>query len=201
MDITSLNNTLRFESEIFVGDYSEYSKDNPCCPYNGVMIANMPLQYIAFLHIHNPIHIPVLGVNFESNLDIFRHQDGSLISNCECMFISDKSCKKGWLLLVELKYWSGSKKRLRLNLKKAVSQLESSFLQLSNTKLFFDQREYRCAWVVSLPGHDELIPFSSFFANPDLLLDYKEKYDVDIFTDNQLTILSHEFIVAGAMDF
>lgn len=83
-------------------------------------------------------------------------------------------------------------------MEKAFSQMESTYLHLRDEKSVFMQGEYRCAWVVSLPEHDDLIPFSSFMAQPELLLDFKDKYGVDIFTDNKLMVVSHEHIIAMA---
>ena len=190
--------TTRYESEVYIGDYTEYVKSHPDCGYHGVVISNMPIALISSLHIHNPVHIPMMGVNFEENLDVFKSGDGTIVSNCECMLVSDKASKKGWLLLAELKYCGGSQQAVQRNLEKAFSQMESTYLHLRDKKHVFVQGEYRCAWVVSLPEHDDLIPFSSFMAQPELLLDFKDKYGVDIFTDNNLMVVSHEHIIAMA---
>ncbi len=186
----------RFESEVYIGDYTQYVKTHADCGYNGVVMKNMPLPLIASLHIHNPIHIPMLGANFEDNLDLFRSENGSLISSCECMLVSDKSNKKGWLLLAELKYCGGSLLAVQRNLEKAFTQLESTYLFLRDVKHVFAQGEFRCAWVVSLPEHDDLVPFSSFLSEPEVLLDFKDRYGVDVFTDNNIKVVSHEHVVA-----
>lgn len=190
--------TTRYESEVYIGDYTEYVKSHPDCGYHGVVISNMPIALISSLHIHNPVHIPMMGVNFEKNLDVFKSGDGTIVSNCECMLVSDKASKKGWLFLAELKYCGGSLQAVQRNLEKAFGQMESTYLHLRDEKHVFVQGEYRCAWVVSLPEHDDLIPFSSFMAQPELLLDFKDKYGVDIFTDNNLMVVSHEHIIAMA---
>jgi hypothetical protein len=192
--VTIFNHTQRFESEIYIGDYTEYAKTHPSSLEKGVKMANMPLDDIEMLSVHNPIHIPVMGVNFELNNNVFK-QDG-FCSNCECMLVSDKANKKGWLALVELKYCGGSANAVSRNMGKALSQLESTFLHLRDVKKIFKQDDFRFVWVISLPEHDDLIPFSSFYYYPEQLLEYKEKYGVGIFTDNHLTILSHEYIVA-----
>ena len=140
----------------------------------------------------------MMGVNFEENLDVFKSGDGTIVSNCECMLLSDKASKKGWLLLAELKYCGGSLQAVQRNLEKAFSQMESTYLHLRDKKNVFTQAEYRCAWVVSLPEHNDLVPFSSFLSEPELLLDFKDKYGVDIFTDNNLMVVSHEHIIAMA---
>lgn len=188
--------TTRYESEVYIGDYTEYVKSHPDCGYHGVVISNMPIALISSLHIHNPVHIPMMGVNFEKNLDVFKSGDGTIVSNCECMLVSDKASKKGWLLLAELKYCGGSQQAVQRNLEKAFSQMESTYLHLRDEKHVFTQGEYRCAWVVSLPEHDDLVPFSSFLSQPELLLDFKDKYGVNIFTDNNLMVVSHEHIIA-----
>ena len=190
--------TTRYESEVYIGDYTEYVKSHPDCGYHGVVISNMPIALISSLHIHNPVHIPMMGVNFEKNLDVFKSGDGTIVSNCECMLVSDKASKKGWLFLAELKYCGGSLQAVQRNLEKAFGQMESTYLHLRDKKHVFVQGEYRCAWVVSLPEHDDLIPFSSFMAQPELLLDFKDKFGVDIFTDNNLMVVSHEHIIAMA---
>ena len=198
MMLEVFEHTTRYESEVYIGDYTEYVKSHPDCGYHGVVISNMPIALISSLHIHNPVHIPMMGVNFEKNLDVFKSGDGTTVSNCECMLVSDKASKKGWLLLAELKYCGGSQQAVQRNLEKAFGQMKSTYLHLRDKKHVFTQGEYRCAWVVSLPEHDDLIPFSSFMAQPELLLDFKDKYGVDIFTDNNLMVVSHEHIIAMA---
>jgi hypothetical protein len=138
----------------------------------------------------------MLGVNFEENEDVFKREKRSTVSNCECMLLSDKSSRKGWLLLAELKYCGGSQRAIQRNMKNALSQLESTYLHLRDVKHVFVQGEFRCVWVVSLPEHDDLVPFSSFLSQPELLLDFKDKYGVDVFTDNNLKVVSHEYIMA-----
>lgn len=196
MKLEVFDQKTRFESEVYVGDYTEYVKKHADCGYNGVVMKNMPLPYIASLHIHNPIHIPMVGVNFEENKEVFKRADGTTVSNCECMLVSDKSSKKGWLLLAELKYCGGSQLAVQRNLDKAFTQLESTYLHLRDVKHVFGQGEFRCAWVVSLPEHNDLVPFCSFLSEPEVLLDFKDRYGVDVFTDNNLKVVSHEYVVA-----
>lgn len=186
----------RFESEVYIGDYTEYVKTHADCGIDGVVMKNMPLPHIASLHIHNPIHIPMQGVNFEANEEVFKREDRSKVSNCECMLVSDKSSRKGWLLLAELKYCGGAKFAVQRNLEKAFTQLESTYLYLRDVKHVFGQGEFRCAWVVSLPEHDDLVPFSSFLSEPEALLYFKDRYGVDVFTDNNLKVFSHEYVFA-----
>ena len=196
MKLEVFDQRTRYESEVYIGDYTQYVKTHPNCGYKGVVMKIMPIPYIASLHIHNPVHIPMLGVNFEENEDVFRMDNGTTVSNCECMLVSDKASKKGWLLLAELKYCGGSQLAVQRNLEKAFTQMESTYLYLRDVKHVFGQGEFRCASVASMPEHDDLVPFSSFMSQPELLLDYKDRYGVDVFTDNNLKVVSHEYVVA-----
>lgn len=189
----------RFESEIYVGDYTEYAKSHPDSPHYGVEMSNMPLTGIDSLHFVNPNHIPVLGVNFEQHQEAFDVEGGKRASNCECMLVSDKAVARGWLVLAELKYCSGANKAVRRNLKKAISQLESTFLHLRDRLGCLNMDNFRLYWIVSMPEHDNLIPFSAFLSAPEDVLEYKEKYGVNLLTDNIIRVLSHERITVGTM--
>ena len=83
--------TQRFESDFYIGDYTEYAKTHPSCAKKGVVMSNMPLTEIKTLHFVNKQHIPVLAINFEKNLEYFKGVDHKLLSNCECMLVSDKA--------------------------------------------------------------------------------------------------------------
>lgn len=172
--------TQRFESDFYIGDYTEYAKFHPTCGIDGVVMSNMPLSEIKTLHFVNKQHIPVLAVNFEKNQSYFKDAKQGIVSNCECMFVSDKARKKGWLVLAELKYCGGESKTVNRNFKKALSQLKETFLYLRDIKRLFGESEYRYVWIVSLPEHDEMIPFSQFYPSPGDLLAYNEQYHVNL---------------------
>ena len=186
--------TERFESDFYIGDYTEYAKKHPTHRLDGVVMSNMPLTEIKTLHFVNKQHIPVLAINFEKNLNYFKGVDHKLLSNCECMLVSDKARKKGWLVLAELKYCGGKSQMVNRNFEKALSQLKETFLYLRDVKHLFGEKDFRYVWVVSLPGHDEMIPFSQFYPSPDKLLAYKDEYDVNLICSNTLEIRTHQHI-------
>ena len=165
--------TERFESDFYIGDYTRYSESHPTCGKTGVVMSSMPFADIKTLHFENKQHIPVLAVNFEKNLSYFRGNDHELVSNCECMLVSDKARKKGWLVLAELKYCGGDPRTVNDNFEKALSQVKDTFLYLRDIKHLFGESDYRYIWVVSLPEHDEMIPFSQFYPSPERILTYK----------------------------
>ena len=55
-------------------------------------------------------------------------------------------------------------------------------------------QDYRYIWVVSLPEHDDLIPFSQFYPSPERILDYKEKLHVNLISSNVIEILTHQHV-------
>lgn len=186
--------TQRFESDFYIGDYTEYVKNHPTCGNDGVVMSNMSLPEIKTLHFVNKQHIPVLAINFEKNQSYFKESKQGIVSNCECMLVSDKARKKGWLVLAELKYCGGEPKTVNRNFKKALSQLKETFLYLRDIKRLFGESEYRYVWIVSLPEHDEMIPFSQFYPSPGDLLAYNEQYHVNLICSNTIEIRTHQHI-------
>lgn len=53
------NATQRFESDIYIGDYTHYIEENPLTHKKGVVMSNQPLNDIASLHFINHQHISV----------------------------------------------------------------------------------------------------------------------------------------------
>ena len=60
--------TKRFDSDFYVGDYTQYAETHADCQYSGVTISDVSLPDIKCLRFINKQHVPVLAVNFEKNL-------------------------------------------------------------------------------------------------------------------------------------
>ena len=45
MELEVFEQKTRFESEVYIGDYTQYMKMHTDCSYDGVVIKNMPLPY------------------------------------------------------------------------------------------------------------------------------------------------------------
>ena len=185
---------LRFESDIYVGDYTQYTKSYPTSSKAGVCITSQPPLDILSLRFVNKQHIPVLAINFEKNLHYFDTMDKGRISNCECMLVSDKARKKGWLVLAELKYCGGNPRTIMDNFEKALSQLKETFLFLRDVKHLFADDDYRYHWVISMPEHDDLVPFSQFYPSPEKILEYKDLYHVNLISTNEVEIRTHQHL-------
>ena len=142
--------TLRFESDFYVGDYTQYAANHPGYQYTGVIMSDVSLPDIQSLHLLNRQHVPVLAINFEKNLAYFKDEKGNLVPNCECMLVSDKARRKGWLILAELKYCGGNPRTVKENFEMALAQVRDTFLFLRDVKHLFGAEDYKYVWVVSL---------------------------------------------------
>lgn len=181
--------TRQHTGDVYVADYTQYSKDHPTC-MKGVEISDEKPDDIESLAFLNPNNVPVVSVNFEENEQFFRTGDNKQIhSSCECMLVSAQcSARKRWLALVELKYCKSADRNIASNFEDAISQLETTFIYLKDTKNVFSQDEYRYFWVVSMPEHSEKAPFSAFAWSQDDALRYQDLYKVTIYSDNQVEI-------------
>ena len=189
--------TLRFESDFYVGDYTQYAANHPEYKHSGVTMSDASLPNIKSLHFLNRQHVSVLAINFEKNLGYFKDDKGNLVSNCECMLVSDKARRKGWLILAELKYCGGNPRTVNENFEMALAQVRDTFLFLRDITHLLGAEDFRYIWVVSLPEHDDLIPFSRFYPSPDRILDYKEKLHVNLISSNVIEIRTHQHVVGG----
>ncbi len=186
--------TERFESDFYIGDYTQYAESHASYEKTGVVLSNMPLTDIKALHFVNKRHIPVLAINFEKNLSYFRGNDHELVSNCECMLVSDRARKKGWLVLAELKYCGGDRRTVNENFEKALSQIRDTFMYLRDVKHLFGETDFQYIWAISLPEHDEMIPFSQFYPSPERILTYKEQLHVNLICSNMIEIRTHQHL-------
>lgn len=186
--------TIRFESDFYVGDYTQYAENHEDCKSRGIVMSDVPLPDIQSLRFINKQHVPVLAVNFEKNMGYFKKDKGRFVSNCECMLVSDKARHKSWLILAELKYCGDNPRTVNDNFENALAQLRDTFMYLRDEKHLFGALDYKYIWVVSLPEHDELIPFSQFYPSPERLLEYKEKLNVSIICSNVIEIQTHQHV-------
>lgn len=175
-----------FNGDIYVGDYTEYSKNNPEYAGVGVVYAGEPLQDLNALHIINAREIPVATVNFEDCANLLKDEDGKQVKQCEGMCFAVRARRHGWVLLIELKYCL--EKNVGSNVDDAVFQLEQSLNYLRNTKAVIEKKD-RVYWVVSVPDHSEIEPFNSFMYSQDDLLELQERSGVvAFFRQNTLEI-------------
>ena len=190
------SNIRHHSGDVYVADYTQYAKSHPESPMKGVTISDVRPPLIGSLAFENPNAVRLMSVNFEENQYFFRPiGEHRTVSNCECMLVSEDGAKKRWIVLAELKYCKGEDRNIASNFSKALSQLEETFLYLVDEKKIFATSDYRFYWVVSIPEHSEKAPFSAFFLSQDDELQYKEKYNSIIISDNVARIWTGSVIL------
>ena len=127
-------------------------------------------------------------MNFENNQALFKPNGRDKVSNCECMLVSEQGNQKRWLALTELKYCKGKDRNIASNFETALGQLRDTFVYLRDEVGLFGINDYRYFWIISMPEHNDKIPFSAFVLTQDELMEYKNLYNTVIISDNVVDI-------------
>lgn len=180
--------SLHHVADVYVADYTQYASEHQEVAKRGVVVSDEKPDLIGSLHFRNPNSVRVLSVNFEKNPALFKRDNGTKVSSCECMLISEQGTRKRWLALVELKYCKGEDRNIETNFTDALTQLRSTFLYLRDEVKLFGADEYKYYWIISLPDHNDKIPFSAFVLTQDELVEYKSLYNSVIISDNVVDI-------------
>lgn len=173
---------------VYVADYTQFASEHLDMVEKGVVICDVKPQLIGSLLFRNPNGVKVFSVNFEKNPAVFKIDDGKKVSNCECMLVSEQGNKKRWLALAELKYCKGEDCNIASNFKDALNQLRDTFLHLRDVVGLFKENDYRYFWIISMPEHNDKVPFSAFVLSQDELVAYKDIYNSLIISDNVVDI-------------
>lgn len=193
--IEGFKGVYSFDSDFFVGDYTEYLKTHSeFKDVKGVLITSKERDEISFLHFHNKNQVKVDCVNFEENPSFLKDEAGKTVKQCECFCVSQKDKGKAWFALVELKYCKAAKENIIRNFHAAIGQLEKSFIYLRDIKQLIEEKEYHYYWIVSMPEHTDQVPFTSFAMSQNEILDYKDKYHAIIIGDTDIEILNPGYI-------
>lgn len=174
--------------DVYVADYTQYAYEHSDYEAKGVVVGDIKPELIGSLKFCNPNGVKIMSVNFENNPAVFRDENGQMVSSCECMLVSEEGNKKRWLALAELKYCKGEDRNITSNFTDALTQLRNTFLFLRDKVKLFGRDDYRYYWIVSLPEHNDKIPFSSFVLSQDELMEYKDIYNSIIISDNVVDV-------------
>lgn len=180
----------RFSSDLYIADYTEYSKTNEA-PSVGVCMSVVKPPIEAF-YLKNKNEITFDTINFEENKSVFRNKSGRTVQQCECMCLSSKAKNKGWLFLLELKYCR--EKNVATNAKYALEQLEHTYFFLRDEKNIIDRAKHRVYWIISVPDHSNKAPFDAFILSQEQKLDYKLNLGIIILGENEVEILNEGYI-------
>ncbi len=198
----------QFSSDVYITDYTHYRSDrlkagatkeelNDEGIPQGVDITDSPSPILDSFHITNKRQVSITAINFERNMQFFRDADGHDLSQCECLSYADGATSKGWLMLHELKYCKSN--NIETNFDAAVKQIERTYLHLRDDfqdAPFLKDGQYRYYWVISIPDHLELSPFSGFDYDEDRVLELNGQYNCTIWGINQVEVLNTGFLRA-----
>ena len=178
-------------SDIYIADYTEYSKTHDTSVSGVKILANKPGELEVF-HLKNKKGISIDAVNFEENQSVLKDEQGKVVKQCECMCASSGAKNKGWLFLLELKYCLD--KNIASNAGNALRQLEKTFLFLRDEKKIINRQCHRVYWIISIPDHSSKAPFDAFVLDQDKKLKYKQDLDVIIFGENAVEVLNEGYL-------
>ena len=71
-------------SDIYIADYTEYSKTHDTSVSGVKILANKPGELEVF-HLKNKKGISIDAVNFEENQSVLKDEQGKVVKQCECM--------------------------------------------------------------------------------------------------------------------
>lgn len=128
------------------------------------------------------------GVNLEKNKSLFASGE----KDCECVFQSAKFKKKGWLLLLELKYCKDEERNLTDNLDKAVKQVTQTYQTLVSSKIV-DSEQLRVYCNIAAPPSSRE-PFTSFLTTQDAAKKLLDESKIHLLGFNEVLILNEGYI-------
>ena len=179
----------QYNADVYIADFTEYNKSAHAilAPASGVYLDVQDNGIIPSFLLTDKNHYPFVAINLEENKTLLKREDGTLVSQCECILFAEREETPAWMILLELKYCA-SKNRFSETLE-AISQLKKTCKYVTE-KSFFDMAHFKRYFVVSTPGVEPLDPFDATYFNQDDMLTLKEEYNAQIFLTNQVDILT-----------
>ena len=179
-------NSQTYTTNIFISDFTRYKELYPehVIPSDGVYVSSEPNSIIPSLLIENPHGLSIKVVNIEQNKLLFKNDDGTQTTQCECICIPLRKKPRMLMLFVELKYCLP--KNIYTNVLTAIKQLKETCRYVFGVKQYFEETKYKRAFVVATPGVAPLDPFDACYFDQDDMLTLKKEYNANIFFTNHL---------------
>lgn len=192
-DISGLNEARLYDGDTYVADYTEawqqaHKAGLPEPENSGVVISEQSFADIKSFHLKNDNQVEYWGVNLEKNKSLFASGE----KDCECVFQSAKFKKKGWLLLLELKYCKDEERNLTDNLDKAVKQVTQTYQTLVISKIV-DSEQLRVYCNIAAPPSSRE-PFTSFLTTQDAAKKLLDESKIHLLGFNEVLILNEGYI-------
>ena len=183
-----MNETGPYTQDVFVADFTEYNNNHPetPAPYAGVLIATEENGIIPSFKLTDKNEHSFMAVNFEENPAVFMREDGTRVSQCECMFYAIREASPAWMLFLELKYCAP--KNAYNNIIDGIGQLKKTCKYLLEEKQVYESTRFKRFLAVSTPNCEPLDPFDAYYFNQEDMLALKEETRATLFITNQVDI-------------
>lgn len=163
-----------FTETVYVADFTDYvsKKGKGAVPCSGVFVGTQENGIIPSFVLTDDNSYPFVVVNNEKNGALYTKDDGSKVSQCECIIYAERhDNRKGWMIFLELKYCE--EKNLYGNMLDGISQLKATCNYIMDEKRVFDSTLFKKYLVISTPGTMPLDPFDAFYFDQDFMLSVK----------------------------
>ena len=165
-----------YSETVFVADFTDYVSKNGrnAAPCSGVLVGKQENGIIPSFVLTDDNSHSFIVVNNERNRALYTKDDGSKVSQCECIIYAERhDNRKGWMIFLELKYCK--EKNLYDNMLDGISQLKDTCKYIMEEKEVFDAKMFKQYLVISTPGSEPLDPFDAFYFDQDFMLSVKSE--------------------------
>ena len=166
-----------YSQDVYIADFTNFvgkpGYDN--LPCQGVMVGIQENGIIPSFIIRDERAFPFSVINNEHNPAVFKREDGSSMTQCECIVFSERNDnRKGWLFFLELKYCEPKNRYDRML--EGISQLKTTCNYILKERQELDATLFNKMFlVVSTPGVEPLDPFDASYFDQDYILTVKEE--------------------------
>ena len=181
-----------YSQDVYIADFTNFvgkpGSDN--LPCQGVMVGIQENGIIPSFVIRDEHSFPFRVINNEHNPAVFEREDGSPVSQCECIVYAERNDnRKGWIFFLELKYCE-TKNRFDRMLE-GIGQLKTTCNYILKEKHELDTTLFNKKYlVVSTPGVEPLDPFDASYFDQEYMLTVKEETGAVLKAVNEVSILT-----------
>ena len=180
-----------YSEDVFVTDYTQYSSEDGSLhsSLRGVVIDTEDKGIIPSFLLTDKNRYPFIAINNERNPALFRRRDGTMCSQCECIFYAHRNDnRRGWMMFLELKYCKPG--NIFVNIMDGISQLKATIHFVMDEAKVFDKKRFKKYLVISTPGITPIDPFDSYYFSQDFLLTIKAETGAILVASNEAHILT-----------
>ena len=165
-----------YSQDVYIADFTNFvgkhGYDN--LPCQGVMVGIQENGIIPSFIIHDERAYPFCVINNEHNPAVFKREDGSPASQCECIVCSERNDnRKGWLFFLELKYCEPKQRIIEYAMNYAMDEDMATSNALKEKK-----RKYEDEWRRQVDAFSSYLSYNKMFV--DKLNSKIDKQDVAI---------------------